>query len=216
LSRFVLGLGGKAPQILRSTIQVDNAFFTVDLMNLDSHQGNHVSVPRGALHLFRSMFLWKDVCYENGRLTNYSLNPVETSVSFEFEADFHDIFEVRGTKREKTGSLLAAHLEDDTVILHYEGRDNKRRRTFLQFDPIPTYLTDRKATFSVSLRQREEISYSITVSCEGADRRSKTAHFDVALRDVREMLKHTGEKNCHITTSDRRFNSWLALKLTCR
>ena len=210
LSRFVLRLGGRTPQILRSTIQDDNAFFTVDLMNLDSRQGNHVSVPRGAVHLFRSTFLWKDVCYENTRLTNYSLNPVETSVSFEFEADFHDIFEVRGTKREKTGSLLAAHVEDDTVILPYEGRDNKRRRTFLQFDPVPTHLTDREAAFSFSLRQREEISCSITVSCEEPDRRSKTVHFDLALRDARKTLKHTSEKTCHVTTSDRRFNSWLA------
>jgi glycogen debranching enzyme len=210
LSRFVLRLGGSTPQILRSTIQDDNAFLTVDLMNLDIYQGNLVSVPRGALHLFRSKFLWNDICYENIRLSNHSLHPIETSVSFEFGADFHDIFEVRGTRREKAGSLLAARVEDDIVILPYEGRDNKRRKTFLHFDPVPTSLTDREATFSFSLRQREEVSFSITVSCEEADRRSKTVPFDRALRDARTTLKHTSEKHCHITTSDRRFNSWLA------
>jgi len=210
LSRFVLRLGDSTPQILRSTIQDDNAFLTVDLMNLDIRQGNHVSVPRGALHLFRSKFLWNDICYENIRLTNHSLHTVETSVSFEFEADFQDIFEVRGTRREKAGSLLAARVEDDTVILPYEGRDNKPRKTFLHFDPVPTSLTDREATFSLSIGQRQEVSFSVTVSCEEAERRCKTFPFDHALRDARKTLHRTNAKNCHIITSDGRFNSWLA------
>src|SRR5215467_10720472 len=61
LSRLALRVGGGVPQLLRSTIQENGAFFTVDMMNLDVHEDGRVQIPRGAIHVFRSKFLWKGV-----------------------------------------------------------------------------------------------------------------------------------------------------------
>jgi glycogen debranching enzyme len=209
LSSFVLRLGHKTPQILRSTIQDDNAFLTVDLMNLDIHARDRLVLPRGALHLFRSKFLWRNVCYENIRLSNYSLGAMEIPVSCEFGADFHDIFEVRGTRRQKPGSPQPPWVENDTVALAYEGRDHLRRTTWVQFEPTPTHLTAGEAFFSVPLQPREELSISVTINCQEGARRSQTVHFDQALHEVRGTLARTNLSSCQMTTSDRRFNAWL-------
>ena len=44
--------------------------------------------------------------FEELALTNYSTQPVEFELSLSFEADFADLFEIRGRVREKTGTLL--------------------------------------------------------------------------------------------------------------
>ena len=81
LSRFALKLGGEAPQLLRSTIRDDNAFLTVDCMNVDLPDGDGVQVQRGSIHLFRSKFLRDGVCYEHVRLSNYCMESIETFIT---------------------------------------------------------------------------------------------------------------------------------------
>src|SRR5580698_6266240 len=58
LSRLTFRLYGKAPLLLSSTIQDDNAFLSVDLTNLDSTAANgRVTISRGIVHIYRSKFL---------------------------------------------------------------------------------------------------------------------------------------------------------------
>jgi len=53
---------------------------------------------------------------------------LQISLSFQFEADFADIFEVRGTKRAKKGDRLSDCLDGDTAVLSYRGLDNVSRK----------------------------------------------------------------------------------------
>ena len=57
----------------------------------------------GTLHLAVKKFLWRGVCYQQLLVKNYATAPVETAISLHFEADFADIFEVRGMKRKAHG-----------------------------------------------------------------------------------------------------------------
>ena len=76
LSRFAMRLADQTPQLLRSTIRHDNAFLSMDLMNVDISEDGQVSVPRGTLHLFRSQFLWKRTCYGHFRVSSYFLQGI--------------------------------------------------------------------------------------------------------------------------------------------
>ena len=67
LSRFTIRLNQARLLLLSSTIKEDNARLTVDLTNPDVEQGGEVTIPRGTLHLFRSLVLWNGTCYEIGR-----------------------------------------------------------------------------------------------------------------------------------------------------
>ena len=91
---------------LSSTVEADNFLFSADLANLDvSFEGNVVK-PRGTLHLLRSRFLWRDVCYEQFLFVNHGLSELLVPFRINFDADFADIFEVRGEKRLKRGEML--------------------------------------------------------------------------------------------------------------
>src|SRR5262245_37874991 len=65
---LVLRLGRGEPLFLSSTVKEDNALLAVDLTNPDIREGDRVAVPRGTLHLFRGIFLWQGVCYQQLRL----------------------------------------------------------------------------------------------------------------------------------------------------
>ena len=103
LSRLELRLGKDRPMLLSSTVRDDNALLAVDLTNPDSYVNGEVVVPRGTLYISRMMFLWQGKCFEQLSLINYGLVPVDLLFSLKFEADFVDIFEVRGSKRARRG-----------------------------------------------------------------------------------------------------------------
>src|SRR4029079_2387014 len=99
LSSLMLGLGRERPMFLSSTVREDNAVLAVDLTNPDVASDGRVVIPRGTLHIARTKFLWDGVCYEHLRIRNYQSQAVTASLSLHFDADFADIFEVRGTPR---------------------------------------------------------------------------------------------------------------------
>jgi len=210
LSRLVVRLGDSTPQLLRSTIQDDDAFLTVDTMNLDIHKGERVIVPRGSIHLFRSKFLWNAVSYEQFRISNFSLHQVETVIALDFRADFADIFQVRGAKRENCGTILPSQIVDDSVVLSYEGRDRITRRTRLSFSPAPARLNEESVEFVAALDPKQERSFYISVSCETEESRRRTFSYDRARHEMTRSLEQEKQRLCRVVTSSPRFDAWLA------
>jgi glycogen debranching enzyme len=60
------------------------------------------------------------------------------------DADFADIFEVRGVQRLRRGRRLPPQITEDTLVLAYQGLDGHVRRTRIVFDPPPTRLSERE------------------------------------------------------------------------
>ena len=209
LSRFTLRLNQKQPLLLSSTVREDNAFLSVDLTNVDINLNGNDELPRGIVHLFRLQFLRGATCYQYFRLLNYGLQPVKVSLLLQFDADFADIFEVRGTKRARKGERLPDRAESNRAVLSYHGLDDVLRATFLEFSPQPTSLSTREASFEVALDPKEEKCVSCTICCE-RDGESKTvAPFHTAFRGLEHEFERPGIDECSITTPSETFNAWL-------
>src|ERR1700751_1692718 len=110
LSRLTLKLGRDRPLLLRSTVREDNAVLAVDATNPDAWRDSEIVVPRGTIHVFRSKILWDKTCHERLRIHNYGRTAVDVSFAVEFDADFADIFEVRGVRRERRGQRIATQI----------------------------------------------------------------------------------------------------------
>jgi len=141
LSKSILHLGGKRPQLLSSTVRTDNVLVGVDLSNPDVYSKGQMLLPRGTLHLFRAKFLWNGVCYERLRVTNFGLTRVESSVSLRIDNDFFDVFEVRGQRRPARGEMLEPLVEPDAIELGYKGLDGVIRRVRMEATPAPARTT---------------------------------------------------------------------------
>src|SRR5262245_31409642 len=166
LSRFRLRLAGGRPLLLGSVIKDDNALLAVDLMNPDISRDGRIVVPRGTVHVFRTLCLWNGACHERLRVHNYSGETIELALLLEFGTDFADIFEVRGLSRERRGRRLPTHVSRSGVCPSYEGLDGRIRRTRFAFDPAPARLEEGRAHFELRLEPRSEETWRFWIACE--------------------------------------------------
>jgi glycogen debranching enzyme len=209
LSRFTMRLNQQQPLLLGSTVREDNAFLSVDVTNVDTALNTEDSLPRGTVHIFRSQFLGAASHYEHLRILNYGLEPVRLSLLFQFDADFADIFEVRGTKRARKGDRLSDVVDGNAVILAYRGLDNVFRRTRLEFSPDPTSLTTREALFRINLEPKQETSIFTTVACQRDASTNGIIPFQTAFRSLTRETERARSEDIQITTSSESFNAWL-------
>src|SRR5262250_3189543 len=120
LSRLTFKLSRDRPLLLSSTVREDNAVLAVDATNPDVWRDSEIVIPRGTVHIFRSKILWERTCHERLRIHNYGRAVVDISFAIEFDADFADIFELRGMYRERRGRRLATEVTKDGIVLAYE------------------------------------------------------------------------------------------------
>lgn len=100
LSRLELQIDGRSPILLSSTAQKGFAL-SVLCANPQLEQG----IKAETIGLQRDIVI-NGGLFEEIQITNYSRNIVSFTLSLSFEADFLDLFEVRGFPREKRGTLL--------------------------------------------------------------------------------------------------------------
>ncbi|MBT1071425.1 amylo-alpha-1,6-glucosidase [Pelotalea chapellei] len=210
LSNLDLRFAGARPLLLGSTLNKNNELLAVDLMNPD-YFINGRQVRRDSVHIFRTKFIWKGRCYEQLRLTNFSLEPVEVPFSIGFGADFSDIFEVRGTKREERGVLLPTKVTEDSALLSYEGLDGVTRMTRIDFAPAPDMLAPSEAHYCPVLKPKESVTYNITVTCNCQHCTKILADtYEQTLSEVHGSLASSNKSYCDIVTDDTHFNTLLA------
>jgi glycogen debranching enzyme len=204
LSRFELRLGRREPLLLSSTVTEDNGCFAADLTNPDVVREGKVVLSRGAIHLYRSRVLRHGGSIERIRLTNHGLEPIEVPLTIEFDADFADVFEVRGTRRVQHGQRLSAMAAERSVVLRYRGLDAVERRTRLECGRAPDRSDDASWFFLVPLRQHEFAEIEVAATCEVGEERRATIRFD-------EMLERRSPARgeCEIVTSNPGFDRWL-------
>src|SRR5687768_6923474 len=177
LSRLELRLGKVRPLLLSSTVRENNDLFPVDLTNPDLELDDGEVLPRGLLHLFRSKLLWDSRCFEHLRLSNHGLSPIRVTLLLRFDADFADIFEVRGTRRAARGIDLEPEVAaDGSVRLRYHGLDGVLRCTRLVFQPAPAELSGSGARFELRLPSQDSAAIDITIVCEGSEERPSVGY----------------------------------------
>jgi glycogen debranching enzyme len=169
-----------------------------------------VILPRGSVHIYRSKFLLDNVCYERLNLRNYALSSVDVNLSLRFDGDYADIFEVRGQKRDRRGTLLEPVVETSSVVLGYEGLDRIIRRTRLECTPAPQLLTRSELALQLRLEPRKETSFLITITCTSDAAQPKTCtSYDCALTRAKDVIAHRQETACSVRSSNQQFNRWL-------
>lgn len=99
------------------------------------------------VHIHRTRVLLNASCFERILLRNYGLAPLSLDLVIDFEADFADIFEVRGHRREHRGMHLTPEFRDSGVTLGYEGLDRIIRQTRITCSPRPSRWILRKFAF---------------------------------------------------------------------
>jgi glycogen debranching enzyme len=208
LSEMTLRLWNERPLLLSSTVEANNFLFTSDLANLDVSRNGSVAIHRGTLHVLRSKFLWKDSAYEDLRFVNYGMEALNVPVSLVFAADFADIFEVRGMKRDCKGRSLDPEVGPDCLVLGYEGLDGILRKTRIHCHPLPRKVSHQEVRYDFALKPGETFDFRISVAFEHDSRVHAPAYREAAERAGQE-LNARAQSFPHISSSNSRFNDWM-------
>lgn len=169
LSRFTLTVGRTRPSRLSSGVTKDNVFFACHSTNRPLPPMGGRSAPAGVLHLERRRFLWDRRLFERVRMVNHGIEDILLPLTFEFDADFADIFQVRGTARPKHGETHPPILDGRRVTFSYTGLDGELRTSCLAFSEPPARLNANRADFMFSLPKGRSLDLFIECGLGASD-----------------------------------------------
>ena len=210
LSLFRLRLNGQRPLLLSARVKDDNELFGADLTNPDIPLGDgDLVLSRDLVHLFRGRFLWNGAWHERIRLWNYSRAPVRVSLTFDIDADFADIFEVRGTTRERRGTPLPAAVEGTGLRVGYRGLDGETRWTVIEWSAPPAAATANMARFEYELAPQTPVVLSLAIRCERERRPVAPRAFELAESEAAAAIERSRAGYAIVESSSEQFNQWV-------
>ncbi len=208
LSYWMLTVGGKKPALLSASVSQDNILFTSHLTNRPLPPLGGQSLPQGVIHVERQRLIFEDALYERITLSNFGPEETQVPLELEFDADFRDMFEVRGVSRRARGELLAPEIGPSSVCLCYRGLDGVVRQSCLSFSRAPRRLADRKAEFTIRVRHAGSTSLYIEIAPQGGEAPSRD-RFRAAAARARFGMRSKRRRGATAFSPGRVFNDWI-------
>ncbi len=166
LSRLELQIDRRSPISFSSTAHKGFAM-TVLCSNPEINDQDGKQIKSETIGIHREILI-KGGLFEEMQVTNYNTHPISFTLSLSFDADFLDVFEVRGSKREKRGILLSylpepaknsAELLFKEIVLAYEGLDGALMESRIQFNARqPDEILGYTAVWQLNLAAHEAIA----------------------------------------------------------
>ncbi|MFC0239288.1 amylo-alpha-1,6-glucosidase [Rhodopseudomonas telluris] len=208
LTRLQLRLEDVQPLLLGSNLRDDNSALTVDLTNPDIYQNGRLVLAKDLLHIVRTIFLWRGTAFQRIGLQNHGDAEASFQLTLDFDSDFADLFEVRGSTRPRRGSVSSRRLSPCDAGFDYLGLDDVTRSTLVHFDPAPKQLKAGRAVYQITLAPQQTASVFVSVSCNKPASQKPMPFFRSLLAHRREMRESTRGATT-IETSNDIFNEVL-------
>jgi glycogen debranching enzyme len=209
LSRLVTSIDGIRPLLLSSAVTADNAMLLVDLTNPDLIDKGELRQATSTLHLLSTIVLDEDALFTTVEVRNFGATPTRFEIALDFEADFADIFEVRGSRRPQHGTVLPARQGPEGTVLGYRGLDGVVRRTRVVFDPPPDTTTPSRATWRTHLPPGERFALHSEMHCERDEHPASTASRAANLLVPERRHVERGTQTAQVCTDNTAFDEWL-------
>ena len=210
LSRQELTIEGVRPLFLGATVKDRNNLLIVELMNPDLRAGGSLQIAKGQIHVFRAKLLWEGACHEHIRLSHHGLDRVTLEIALRFDADFRDLFEVRGMARRQTGERLAPVQRGDQLQFGYHGLDGLHRASRITLTPAPSTWAGCEARYTLRLEPGSEFHLYCTIACDiEGPRPGRAERYDEALRASTQTRATQERAKCRIASSNPLVDRWL-------
>jgi glycogen debranching enzyme len=229
LNRLELQIEGRSPVLLSSN--ADKGF----VLSVLCANPQLDAIPPETIGIQRELVL-NGGLFEEISLTNFSTRPVQFEISLSFDADFLDLFEIRGFQRDRQGRRLrlvpaAAQdhrldvMEDSTgdetepippsvspeITLAYQGLDGGLMESRIQFlHQPPNLLKGYTALWQVSLEPHETLTlgYRLQPLLNGRSPSAVNTPMTLMQAKAAELLEQTqwGEQVTRIRCDNKAMN----------
>jgi glycogen debranching enzyme len=119
-------------------------------------------IPQQSLSIRRSRFIYGGL-HERIGVQNCGSEAVEIEISLRIDADFRDMFDVRGYKRQSMGTVRPPEIDPQGISFTYDGQDGLLRRTEVVVNRPPTTSDDGMLTWRFHLATKETVTLVIDI-----------------------------------------------------
>jgi glycogen debranching enzyme len=206
LSRFELRINGWEPlglshstdkQYIATFQAVNPAFVTADGMR----------VKRQTISIRRSRFVASNGLYERLGFLNCNSFPVELDVRVSLDADFKDIFSIRGFKTQRVAGQITVSFGDNRLDFTYNGRDEIERKTMVRFSREAEATSAQEVSFPVRLEPNQPDSILIFICpWSTGDAPPGDIDFDAHLEELAQSYHDWDAESTRIQTDNELFD----------
>lgn len=210
LSFWRLTICGTYPMLLGSALDDRVDALIVDLTNSSLTNRTGQRIPNDVLHFGRVKFLHEGSAFERLSVRNFDQSAHSFSIELTLGADFRDMFEVRGDKRERRGTHAQPRCTPDGVEYRYTGLDDIERRTAISFAPKPDFISDHKVRFDVSLAPGERKVFYTQIAFTDHENENPTRAYLEGYRALRRGRRDALVGRPTIVSSNTSFDAMMA------
>lgn len=162
LSYLELLVAGGPPVVLSTQTSTD--YITQVDMTVTTREfgGIFLGDPVNFIHLRREQLIHGHFV-DRFTLTNFVTHPIDFWIELRFAADFADVFEIRGMRRERRGTYYRPIVDRDRVLFRYRGLDGRRYRTEMRAIGAPADLESDRARFRFRLEPNQASTVELRV-----------------------------------------------------
>lgn len=194
LSRLRVTLGGLTPILLDAS--QDGAIFSAVFTNPAMAEPGGPVVPARTLLIRRRRVLGRGLV-ESLTISNYHPDPQAIDLRIDVEADFRDIFEVRGYERRSPRPRGEVVIGRTAFRYRATGADGVTRQTTVRFDPPPTRMGPGGAVYRLTLEPRQTVVLDLRVHPgEAAERQPLPQVIARVQREERAFLAEATSFQC--------------------
>jgi glycogen debranching enzyme len=189
LSRLELRVDGYRTVVLSSSTEQTFAS-QIELTTGKGTMRETYEIPENTVHIRREQLLSSETLFDNFSFENFNFHELELNIELAYEADFMDVFQVRGVAREKLGQYYLPIVRHDSIVFHYCGRDGVGRETIIHLSPEPERVDGTTARWKLRLPpfKRFQLQTTVVPHVEGKRSRSIRPDFAQQLRLRREAI----------------------------
>ena len=189
LSRMELRVDGYRTVVLSSS--TEQTFSSqIELTTGKSTMRETYEIPENTVHIRREQLLASETLFDNFWFENFNFHELELNLELAYEADFMDVFQVRGVARQKLGQYFLPIVRKDSIVFHYCGRDGVARETVIHLSPEPDMVDGTTARWKLRLPPFKRFRLETTIVPQVEGKRSRSVHpdFGQQLRMRREAI----------------------------
>lgn len=198
LSGYEMKLGNKHLNPLVSNASKGfEAVFELTNPEIRIEGGDHLPINEIGVKWERVIDAETQTLNELITVRNYWRRQIKCPVTLTFEADFEDVFAIRGLLDEQPGKCHRPKFEDGALSFIYEGADGLFRSLVVHFSQKPELLDDTSVKFIFDLRPEESREILVSLTALESEKKKNVLqleHEQPDLGNVRQYLKRESDE----------------------
>jgi glycogen debranching enzyme len=207
LSHMELRIGGQPVIVLSSS--TERTFVSqIELTTAGMKLRDSFDVAENTIHIRRHQLLNGKLLFDRFTFANFNRTALELSIEIAFDADFADVFQVRGTNHTVHGQHYKPVARDSSLAFVYRGLDGILRQTRIDVSPRPTLMGEKKLQWQINLLPSQQAEIQITILPIVGETLEDRAdpNFTESLRDRRSRYAEWEKSSTRFSTNQSIFN----------